>query len=306
MSRIGKLPVAVPSGVDVAIDEQLVTVKGPKGTLSHTVAAPITVEKGDGALEVKRPDDERESRLAARPDPHADQQHGRRRHRGLREEARDRRRGLPRPVQGPDPAGVPARLLATRSRSTPPTASPSPSRARPGSASRASTSSWSARSPPTSASCASPSPTRARAFATPASTSAARSERLVSDMAISLKNNKHTAGRVKSRLRRQVRGRKKVSGTAERPRLVVTRSSKHITVPGRRRPGRQDAGLRLHHGGRPAGASRATRPPRPRRSASSSPSAPRPPASTAWSSTAPATSTTAASRPLPMAPARAA
>ena len=49
-------------------------------------------------------------------------------------------------------------------------------------------------------------------------------------MAITLKNNKHTASRVKSRLRRQVRGRKKVSGTAERPRLVVTRSSKHITV----------------------------------------------------------------------------
>jgi large subunit ribosomal protein L18 len=49
-------------------------------------------------------------------------------------------------------------------------------------------------------------------------------------MAISLSNNKHTASRVKSRLRRQVRGRKKVAGTAERPRLVVTRSSKHITV----------------------------------------------------------------------------
>jgi large subunit ribosomal protein L18 len=49
-------------------------------------------------------------------------------------------------------------------------------------------------------------------------------------MAISLKNNKHTASRVKSRLRRQVRGRKKLSGTSERPRLVVTRSSKHITV----------------------------------------------------------------------------
>ena len=63
MSRIGKLPIAVPSGVDVAIDESLVTVKGPKGTLSHTVAAPITVAKGeDGVLEVKRPDDERESR----------------------------------------------------------------------------------------------------------------------------------------------------------------------------------------------------------------------------------------------------
>ena len=49
-------------------------------------------------------------------------------------------------------------------------------------------------------------------------------------MAITLSHHKHTAARVKSRLRRQVRGRKKVSGTAARPRLVVTRSSKHITV----------------------------------------------------------------------------
>jgi large subunit ribosomal protein L6 len=63
MSRIGKLPVPVPAGVDVALDERLVTVKGPKGTLSHAVAAPITVERAeDGTLEVKRPDDERISR----------------------------------------------------------------------------------------------------------------------------------------------------------------------------------------------------------------------------------------------------
>jgi large subunit ribosomal protein L6 len=63
MSRIGKLPIPVPSGVDVSVDDRLVTVKGPKGTLSHNVAAPITVERGDdGVLEVKRPDDERESR----------------------------------------------------------------------------------------------------------------------------------------------------------------------------------------------------------------------------------------------------
>ena len=63
MSRIGKLPIAVPSGVDVSIDASTVTVKGPKGTLSHTVAAPIEVAKGeDGALEVRRPDDERNSR----------------------------------------------------------------------------------------------------------------------------------------------------------------------------------------------------------------------------------------------------
>jgi large subunit ribosomal protein L18 len=49
-------------------------------------------------------------------------------------------------------------------------------------------------------------------------------------MAISLKRAKHASDRVASRARRQIRGRKKVSGTAERPRLVVTRSSKHITV----------------------------------------------------------------------------
>ena len=63
MSRIGKLPVTVPSGVDVSIDGRTVTVKGPKGTLSHTVVEPITVERGDdGAILVKRPDDERRNR----------------------------------------------------------------------------------------------------------------------------------------------------------------------------------------------------------------------------------------------------
>ncbi len=63
MSRIGKLPIAVPSGVDVTLAERLVTVKGPKGTLSHTVVAPIEVGRGDdGAIEVARPNDERESK----------------------------------------------------------------------------------------------------------------------------------------------------------------------------------------------------------------------------------------------------
>ena len=62
MSRIGKLPVAVPSGVNVAIDGSVVTVQGPKGTLTHTVASPITVEQGEGVLDVKRPDDQRESK----------------------------------------------------------------------------------------------------------------------------------------------------------------------------------------------------------------------------------------------------
>jgi len=63
MSRIGRLPIAVPSGVDVAIDGQTVSVKGPKGTLSHTVAAPITVQRDDdGTLRVQRPNDERQNR----------------------------------------------------------------------------------------------------------------------------------------------------------------------------------------------------------------------------------------------------
>ena len=62
MSRIGKLPIPVPSGVDVAIDGRQVTVKGPKGSLSHVVSEPITVAQEDGTLTVSRPDDERLSK----------------------------------------------------------------------------------------------------------------------------------------------------------------------------------------------------------------------------------------------------
>ncbi|HWG94181.1 MAG TPA: 50S ribosomal protein L6 [Mycobacteriales bacterium] len=62
MSRIGKLPIPVPAGVDVTIDGQSVTVKGPKGTLSHVVAEPITVRQDEGTLLVERPDDHRENR----------------------------------------------------------------------------------------------------------------------------------------------------------------------------------------------------------------------------------------------------
>jgi large subunit ribosomal protein L6 len=63
MSRIGKQPVLVPSGVDVTIDGQNVSVKGPKGTLALDVAEPISVSRNDdGAIVVARPDDERRSR----------------------------------------------------------------------------------------------------------------------------------------------------------------------------------------------------------------------------------------------------
>jgi large subunit ribosomal protein L6 len=60
MSRIGRLPIPVPAGVEVSISGPEVTVKGPKGTLSHTVVTPISVEKAeDGTLQVTRPNDER-------------------------------------------------------------------------------------------------------------------------------------------------------------------------------------------------------------------------------------------------------
>jgi large subunit ribosomal protein L6 len=62
MSRIGRLPIPVPAGVEVTLDGQQVTVTGPKGTLRHTVAAPITIVREEGTLLVQRPDDERESR----------------------------------------------------------------------------------------------------------------------------------------------------------------------------------------------------------------------------------------------------
>jgi large subunit ribosomal protein L6 len=63
MSRIGKQAVTVPSGVDIALDGQAVTVKGPKGSLSHVVAEPLTVSRADdGSIEVARPNDERLSK----------------------------------------------------------------------------------------------------------------------------------------------------------------------------------------------------------------------------------------------------
>lgn len=62
MSRIGKRPVVIPAGVEVSIDGQDVSVKGPKGVLRHTVATPITIERTDGEVTVGRPDDQRESR----------------------------------------------------------------------------------------------------------------------------------------------------------------------------------------------------------------------------------------------------
>jgi large subunit ribosomal protein L6 len=62
MSRVGKLPITIPSGVDVDIDGSHVKVKGPKGTLERDVAPVLTVSQDDGVLRVERPDDQKRSR----------------------------------------------------------------------------------------------------------------------------------------------------------------------------------------------------------------------------------------------------
>ena len=62
MSRIGKQPIAVPSGVDITVEGRDVTVKGPKGTLSHSVAGALVVDQQDGTLTVVRADEERRTR----------------------------------------------------------------------------------------------------------------------------------------------------------------------------------------------------------------------------------------------------
>jgi large subunit ribosomal protein L6 len=62
MSRIGRMPVVVPDGVDVTINGREVKVRGPKGSLSLEVAAPIEVNQADGAITVTRPSDEGEIR----------------------------------------------------------------------------------------------------------------------------------------------------------------------------------------------------------------------------------------------------
>ena len=62
MSRIGRVPIPVPTGVEVKINGSTVEVKGPKGTLTHEVPAPITIALEDNSIIVTRPDDERVSR----------------------------------------------------------------------------------------------------------------------------------------------------------------------------------------------------------------------------------------------------
>ena len=62
MSRIGRMPIAIPAGVDVTIDGSTVTVKGPKGTLTRTVHSNMLVEKDGTTITVSRPNDDKMNR----------------------------------------------------------------------------------------------------------------------------------------------------------------------------------------------------------------------------------------------------
>lgn len=180
MSRIGKVPVPVPSGVDVTISGALVTIKGPKGSLEHVVPAPIEVAVNEaGAIVVARPNDERASRSL----------HGLTRTllaniitgvtEGYEKKLEIVGTGYRVAAKGSDWSSRSA--SATRWSSHRLRASRSLSKARPSSRSAASASSRWARSPRTSERSASRSLTRARECGTPARLSAARPERLVSN-----------------------------------------------------------------------------------------------------------------------------
>ena len=88
MSRIGRMPITVPAGVEVTIAENnVVTVKGPKGTLTQALRPEMIIEQEGNIIHVKRPSDDKLHCSAARPDPYAAAQHDRRRQRGLQEGA---------------------------------------------------------------------------------------------------------------------------------------------------------------------------------------------------------------------------
>ena len=235
MSRIGRLPIPVPGGVDVDINGARSRSRARRARLTHTRRRAHHRRAGRGRR-ARRHAARRRARVkvAARAVPHAGRQHGHRRDRRVREDARDRRHRLPRAGQG---LATSSSRSASRTRSAP-GARGHHLRGRGADAVRrcaASTSSRSARSPPTSASCASPSPTRARAFATRVKSCVARSERLVSSHALH-RLMQSRARRAESRARppcvgkrrRHFRRAQEGRRHRRRPRLVVTRSSRHV------------------------------------------------------------------------------
>ena len=171
-SHIGKLPIAIPAGVEVKIEGQNFSAKGAKGSDSYVVPEGITAAVEGNEIVLTAADDLRPTRA---------------------------KHGLARSIM----AGTPTTWLSKAPTSR----------------------SW-ARLPPTSASCALRNPTRARASSIPMNASCARLERLVSDMSVAILGK----GKKVALKRRHARIRKRISGTPERPRLVVTRSNRHMVA----------------------------------------------------------------------------
>ena len=102
MSRIGRKPIPVPSGVEVTLNGTHVTVKGPKGTLERDLVPDIPVTQEGDKIIVTRPIGRAPAPRPARPDPDAGQQHGGRRVRRVHQGPRDRGVGYRATAQGPN------------------------------------------------------------------------------------------------------------------------------------------------------------------------------------------------------------
>ena len=77
MSRIGRMPISVPAGVDVKCADNFMTVKGPKGEISKQLSTAMTIEIADGVIHVTRPDDTNVNRSLHGLDQNSDRQHDR-------------------------------------------------------------------------------------------------------------------------------------------------------------------------------------------------------------------------------------
>jgi hypothetical protein len=221
MSRIGRAPIAVPSGVEVTIEPELVAVNGPKGALSERIPRDITVAREDDRLVVTRPTDRGEHRalhglvrtlVANMVIGVTDGYEKRLEIQGVGYRAQLKGRDLELALGFSHPVSIPARALSSRCPR------------RHGSSSAESQSSRSARSLPRSASSARPSRTRARGSATRARSSPARSASAHEEQTMSVVTKEAR------RLKRRRRVRAKVSGTAARPRVpssAPTAASRH-------------------------------------------------------------------------------
>ena len=290
MSRIGRKPIEIPTGVTVSVDPGRVQVTGPLGTLQQQVPLRMTDRAGGGQRRRHPADRARRGSRAARPDAHAHRQHGRGRHEGLREAPGDPGRRLPRRAQGHRPR-APGRLLPPGHDQAAHRHHASRFRRRRRSSSRAPTSSRSARPPPRFARFARRSRTRARASATRASTCAGRSASVPS---LTVREGRAAPPQARAR-----QGAGLAAAAASR-RLPVEPG--HRGAARRRRDG-QDARGRVLARAEEVVQGRQERAGGRGRQASS-PRARRRPASTRASSTAPATSTTDVSRRSPTARAR--